>query len=1270
MSPVSSNRSPREERINAALAEYLEAVEAGRGPDREEFLARHADLADELRTFFADRDRFAQVAGQLVPPALPPAVHPADGPTHALGAAPPAGPAPDRVRHFGDYVLLEEIARGGMGVVYRAQQVSLNRVVALKMVLAGQLASPADVERFRREAEAAANLDHPHIVPIYEVGEYDGQHYFSMKLIDGGSLADRLSAIGHRPSADSRWAAQLLMTVARAVHYAHQRGILHRDLKPANILLDAHGEPHVTDLGLAKRVASPGRQPGEHLTQSGAMIGTPSYMAPEQARAEKALSTAADVYSLGAILCELLTGRPPFQGPTPMDVLLQVAQCEPVHPHLLRPEVDRDLETICLKCLHKEAPRRYSSAEDLAADLERWLNGEPILARPMGAADRCWRWCRRNPALATAVATAVLILVAGAAVSTYFAAHAAQQAEQAPRKGDDLEKANAGLQQTREELETTLARSLLRPLGVRQGSLTDPEIDALWELARNPEKRLWHRFLEEALRDSVTIQQLKDKGEYILHTAVGLDPDRRARAEELLMERLLEGKRTEAERVDLAFLAVTLGDLTPDAAGRAGHTLAEAVTQTTDRDRLSALVEALAAVAPRLDARGAAQLAAILSQALGKVRDSDEPSAADRLWALARGLEVVAPRLENPEVAQLAADLSQALAHTTRSAALHDLAMSLSAVAAGLEPSQAAQVCSHAAAYLLLILARAPDPLTREMLAEGLAELTTRMEPRAAAALLSQAIAQTPDGGRLEDRLLALVPLGSQDAAQAAAQLSQAMSEQTNALKLRDLARKLSAVAAHMEPREAAQVYSAAAATLSRAIAATAQPEDLGYLVVGLVSVAPWLEDREAARSCSAAAAAITRALEKTDPAALAGDLSVLASRMEPDEATRVCSAAAVTVAQAMAADTDPDRLTALAHGLEALAPHVESRAAGQIADTLSQAMIGKDYVAQSALDDGLEAVAAHLEPAAAARVAATLSQAMAQPHHPYVLQELARGLKAVAGGLEPREAARVAAMVAEVMDRTTGAYTLSTLAETQAALAARLDGPEANEVCARAAVVLSEAMDRTADADSRCALAEGLEAAAKGLEAGAAGKVWSRAAAILSQALTGSTNVVTVHSRVSRLAEAATHLESHEAAAVAVALYQAMAQEPANRQVLTEGLAAVLVDAGTPETFRRQASAATTALASVPSPGQPVPSLPFVAAALAPLPCRFSTLELVELLKQPTCTGPARRVILDQLQRRYGQPFADQWAFVRFAQEQNLGLDFSSPPIRLAVPG
>jgi tetratricopeptide (TPR) repeat protein len=316
----------------------------------------------------------------------------------ASGAA-SAGRLP---RRFGNYQLLEELGHGGMGVVYRAREFTPERIVALKVIRSGELADADDVRRFRQEADEAARLDHPHIVPVYEVGEHAGLHFFTMKLAEGGSLSQHLE----RYRNDPKGAAKLTAVAARAVHYAHQRQLLHRDLKPGNILLDAAGQPHVADFGLAKRM----EEGDACVTRSNAVVGTPEYMAPEQARGEKRLTTAADVYALGGVLYALLTGRPPFRGVAGV-VMQKVLTEEPTLPSKERPGMPRDLETICLKCLHKEPARRYGSAEALAEDLERWLRGEPVRARPLRGPEWLWKWMRRNPVKTVTTAAMVLVLL-------------------------------------------------------------------------------------------------------------------------------------------------------------------------------------------------------------------------------------------------------------------------------------------------------------------------------------------------------------------------------------------------------------------------------------------------------------------------------------------------------------------------------------------------------------------------------------------------------------------------------------------------------------------------------------------------------------------------------------------------------------------------------------------------------------------------------------------------------------------------------------------
>jgi serine/threonine-protein kinase len=318
---------------------------------------------------------------------------PADG--VVVNAASQLPTAEWSLRQFGGYELLGELARGGMGVVYRARQVSLNRMVALKMILAGQLASEGDVRRFRAEAEAAAGLDHPNVLPIYEVGEHHGQLFFSMKLVEGGCLADRVGDLVGKPEA----VADLVLTLARAVEAAHRHGVVHRDLKPANILLDADGTAYITDFGLAKRTGT-----DDCLTKTGAILGTPAYMAPEQARGERHVGSAVDVYALGAILYELLTGVPPFRGPTPLDTILEVMEREPTPPRSVRSTADSDLGRIALKCLEKVPAKRYASAQALADDLERWRAGEPIVAKRPRWTERLRGWARREPGLACRLA--------------------------------------------------------------------------------------------------------------------------------------------------------------------------------------------------------------------------------------------------------------------------------------------------------------------------------------------------------------------------------------------------------------------------------------------------------------------------------------------------------------------------------------------------------------------------------------------------------------------------------------------------------------------------------------------------------------------------------------------------------------------------------------------------------------------------------------------------------------------------------------------------
>ena len=452
-------------------------------------------------------------------------------------------------RFFGDYEILGELARGGMGVVYRARQASLNRPVALKMIATGQLATPVQMQRFHLEAEAAARLDHPNIVPIYEIGEHQGQHFYSMKLIEGGSLARFASGFrvpgsewneAGKPNELGSKLATLIACIARAVQYAHQRGVLHRDLKPTNILIDARDQPHIADFGLAKLF-----EEDSTLTQTAAILGTPAYMAPEMASGKAAeATTAADVYSLGAILYELLCGQPPFVAETVPALLRKIVEEEPVRPSVIcksqlernfkseiqnpkseietspptlavPTKVDRDLEVICLKCLEKEPAKRYASAAALAEELERWLRDEPIHARPATPAEKFRSWCRRKPALA-GVSFALAVAVLGGLVVTNllllrekqarYRALAAEHEQSQLRARAEAEKETAKTEAAKSRQLAAFLRRTLRSVGPTAALGRDTALlrDLLDEAAGRIDQELTNQPAVEAeLRDTI-----------------------------------------------------------------------------------------------------------------------------------------------------------------------------------------------------------------------------------------------------------------------------------------------------------------------------------------------------------------------------------------------------------------------------------------------------------------------------------------------------------------------------------------------------------------------------------------------------------------------------------------------------------------------------------------------------------------------------------------------------------------------------------------------
>jgi serine/threonine protein kinase len=1019
------------------------------------------------------------------------------------------------------YEILAKIAKGGMGVVYKARQRRLERLVALKMILSGDHATEAELIRFRTEGEAIARLHHPNIVQIHEVGEHDGLPFFSMEFCAGGSLEKKLAGTPLPP----RDAASLVQTLAGAMQAAHEKSVIHRDLKPANVLLTEDGTPKITDFGLAKKLDETG------LTAVGVVMGTPPYMAPEQARGQT-VGPLADVYALGAILYEFLTGRPPFKGPTVLDTILLVLHVEPVSPRQLQPQLPRDLETICLKCIQKEPGRRYASARELADDLGRYLRGEPVRARPVGRLERGWRWCKRNKAVASLMTAVAASLLFGFALSTMFAIQANDNAEDEKRARqdadhqrknavaarNDLQDKVTELAQANDNLRTSVARTTLQSLAFRATDslppLSDREDQALWELASPADQPLRLRFIEEALRGPVLTRHFVDRSAFTLKAAVGLDSDKRARVEQLLGERLAGKDIAADQRRDIALTLVRSGVRNRALARDASLAIADALGKNTNPGGPQELTEALSALLARLEPGDAVSLFAALGDSLDKTAD---PSAVEQI------LPAVAARMEPRDVAEAAAAIARALAETTQPLRAQRMTKQLIVVAARLDSKGAA----GPAATLTQSLANAPPPPTLgDLPVDGLLALAARLDPKDAAgpaATLARALAKETDYRKKRALVKGLSAIAARlEPKQGAAVLAQAvLYPMMSGPDQSDLARILSVVAFRLEPKDAAELCAPVAAALAQEVTNWRGNMNLKvWPVQSLSAVTACLEPSVAAVICAPAIASVKQDLESGNPAytsALKGELLALEARQKrlPEATAEVSAQTAAGLVEALARATNPFVARLLAEGLSVSIARLEPKLAAGIcapaAATLARALAKTTNPAvQEQLAQGLSAVAARLDSQDAAKVctpaADVLVRALAKANDPPTLQQLAQGLSAVAARLDSQDAAKIcapaAASLAKSLTKSTDPVAAQQLAEGLSALAARLEPKEGAKICSPAATVLAESLAKPTTASAQYHLALGLSAVASRLEPQDAARVCAPPAATLAQTL------------------------------------------------------------------------------------------------------------------------------------------------------------------------
>ncbi|MCE9561713.1 MAG: protein kinase [Planctomycetes bacterium] len=1016
-------------------------------------------------------------------------------------AGPIKAPAPP------GYELLAELGRGGMGVVYKARQRALNRVVALKVVLSGGHASVSQRVRFLAEAEAVASLNHVGIVGVYEFGTWDEQPYMALEFCAGGTLADRLRGTPITP----RDATVMVERLACAVVAAHERGIIHRDIKPANVLITADGMPKVGDFGLAKMTESGG------ITLTGAVLGTPSYMAPEQARGDtKSVGPGADIYALGAVLYECLTGRPPFRGASPADTIVQSLSQEPVGVRALNPAVPVDLETVCLKCLEKDPARRYTTAQALAEDLQRYLDGRPVIARPVGPLGRAKRWIARNQVVTGLLVTIAIAIIAGTTTTYLKYLDEAEQRATAEKavseKADalrrlqqtfeDLEKAKAKQELTliklREEKEATedaLLRGLLRPLRNQPGSpILLEETRALFDIAGLAE-RLRFRFVERGLESRDGSIKFTAWPQEVVGAVAGLDRATAVRLRDVVARVLRDPKTRPQSQLACAYLVCVLppddpevnrlaarvfanqlaerpipalGDLAagfqsliprlqPEDASPLARTLVGRMTTEPERGALEPLRAALAPLIKRLDPTEAAALAGILVNRLVTEKTPGLSS------PISTSVSALALRMTPAEAELLAVILAKNLAERIPtekdSNAVSSCSTALTTLGQRLPPEVEQPLLGPAVRALSARCGSEKESNPLENLSSALAALAARAAPAdrtTAAKALADRVESEKDPLTLQNVASALTSLaGNLSNAEIASLLKPLVSRlntETDQNSRSNLASAISDMAARLPPAEAAALVGRSVLQFSERMMTAKDPQILPEYCASFAAVVRFLSPKDTA---TVAKAFVDRIVTEKDSNALdylATGLTHVCKQLSPDQASPL----AKTLADRLVTEKDVSATKPIVAGFKELIGQLTPTESAALAHRVSEAIVGQ-VLAEKEPDNikilatALKELSVRVSPASAGKHAKSLAMRMATEQDSAALMSVGLALAAISGRMPPEEeAALLAAPTRQIAARLASAkefISVNSAVTTINQLAPRLDPADAAAV-------------------------------------------------------------------------------------------------------------------------------------------------------------------------------------------------------------------------------